>query len=195
MAYTIEDGKDFVTAARSVLEISSMSPRFDVNLLANAFRKFDTKEMVAVRIIHHPTGTTIGFGITEERAEVINGVINKASEAISKNKGLTKEALSEMVTEVSILEEPVKMSQSPIMRLRQVELGKDGIVIEYGTKRFTFLPSYPVEKNLEKQAFFESACKESGLPEFYWKQPNINMYKFSAQTFVEETPGGNIVKR
>jgi AMMECR1 domain-containing protein len=54
------------------------------------------------------------------------------------------------------------------------------------------MPEFPVRHGLSKQQALEEACMHAKLPESYWKQPSVEVFYFTSQRFVEETPSGKV---
>jgi len=79
---------------------------------------------------------------------------------------------------------------SPLVRTKDplsLELGKHGIYIRRGWRSGTFLPQVATEYNMTKEEFLGSCCAhKAGLAEDAWKDPETEVYLYTAQIFSEE---------
>lgn len=90
---------------------------------------------------------------------------------------LKKEELGKLEVDVSVLTAPEALSYDSVDSLRkQVAVGEDGIVLEHGEHRATYLPQ--VWKQLKGfDAFFSSLCQKAGLGEGCLSlRPKISRY-------------------
>lgn len=94
---------------------------------------------------------------------------------------LEPEELDQISIEISVL--------TPLERLNdpsQIEIGKHGLVIEFGNRRGLLLPQVATEYGWDATSFLENTAVKAGLPPDTWKHPAANIYKFSAEVFDEE---------
>ncbi len=85
--------------------------------------------------------------------------------------------LSDIELEISVLT-PLKK----INALKEVEVGRDGLLIAKGTRRGLLLPQVPVENHWSKQTFLQQACLKAGLSKDAWKS-GAEIYTFEAIVF------------
>jgi AmmeMemoRadiSam system protein A len=81
--------------------------------------------------------------------------------------------------EISVLTPPQKISD-----IKQIEIGKHGLIISKGLRRGVLLPQVPVEWGWNRDDFLKAICQKAGLPENAWKQ-GAELFIFSAQVFSE----------
>ena len=81
--------------------------------------------------------------------------------------------------EISVLTPPQKISD-----IKQIEIGKHGLIISKGLRRGLLLPQVPVEWGWNRDDFLKAICQKAGLPEDAWKE-GAELYIFSAQVFSE----------
>ncbi|MFC1589603.1 AmmeMemoRadiSam system protein A [Pseudomonadota bacterium] len=95
---------------------------------------------------------------------------------------LRKDELEQLDIHISILGTPEKMLfDSEDDLLRQIEPGVDGLIMEKGRHRGTFLPS--VWKQLPEARDFLNHLKiKSGLPENYWSD-SIKIQRYHVEEF------------
>ncbi len=194
--YTDDQGIQLVRAARSSIELQIRSPFFNPKMVSDSLEQINGNDIVSIKIIHHPTKTLRSFFTTEHKKDsIVHSVINAALTAAFKNPNtipMSEKELDEHVIRLDILAEPVLMEGSYVSRLKSFELGKHGIIVEYGSHKSMLLPSYATDRRIDKSTFMGDACEAAGLPRNYWKQPNVKIYKFDTQTFAEENPNGNV---
>lgn len=95
---------------------------------------------------------------------------------------ITMDELDKMDIEISVLS-PLKLTNDPL----SLRLGIDGIFIKKGNLSGCFLPQVATETNWSKQQFLSYCCShKAGLPEAAWKQPDTEVYLFSAEVFGED---------
>jgi len=92
---------------------------------------------------------------------------------------LTLEELPEMKIEISVLTLP-----EPIKDVKEIELGKHGIIVSKGSSKGLLLPQVPVEWDWDLETYLEHGCLKAGLAEDEWKK-EAKIEVFSAQVFSE----------
>jgi hypothetical protein len=92
---------------------------------------------------------------------------------------LTPEELPRTKIEISVLSLP-----KPIKDIREIEVGKHGIIVSKGLNKGLLLPQVPVEYDWDLETFLRHGCLKAGLDEDEWKK-NVEIEVFSAQVFSE----------
>jgi uncharacterized protein (TIGR00296 family) len=105
-----------------------------------------------------------------------------------------KSELSRIVVEVSILTKPRLIECLPKDYPRHVKIGKDGLIVRKGFHGGLLLPQVAEEMKLTAKDFLRHTCLKAGLMPDFWLEGDCKIYKFQAQVFGEETPGGEIEK-
>ena len=94
---------------------------------------------------------------------------------------LRVDELSRCHIEVSVLS-PLERTQDPL----SLELGTHGIYIKRGAATGCFLPQVATETGWSKEQFLGTCCShKAGLPPDAWKQPDTEVYLFTAQVIEE----------
>jgi len=95
-------------------------------------------------------------------------------------KPLSKDELKDINLEVSILTEPILVKYNNIEDLKnKIKIGKDGIILKYGSYQATFLPQVWDDLN-NFELFFSHLCLKAGLEvNCLSKHPVI--YKYQVQ--------------
>jgi len=81
---------------------------------------------------------------------------------------------------------------SPLKRIRsvdEVEVGKHGLVMKRGLYQGLLLPQVATEQSWDRDAFLEHTCYKAGLPGDAWRDPDTEIYIFSAEVFSEDQKG------
>ncbi len=93
---------------------------------------------------------------------------------------LTPEELKDTVIEISVL--------SPLQRIRSVrdiKVGRHGLLIKLGAAQGLLLPQVATENQWDRQTFLEHVCLKAGLPKDAWRSPEAELLVFEAQVFHE----------
>lgn len=72
----------------------------------------------------------------------------------------------------------------PVDDIKEVEIGRHGLVIEFGRRRGLLLPQVAVEWGLTSEQFAAQTCVKAGLPNDAW-QKGAKLFKFEAEVFGE----------
>jgi len=71
------------------------------------------------------------------------------------------------------------------IRPEDVEVGRHGLLIGYGSRRGVLLPQVPVEQGWNRETFLAHTCRKAGLPEDTWRKPGVEILGFTAVVFGE----------
>lgn len=90
--------------------------------------------------------------------------------------------------EISVLSEPQPLFYAdPDDLLRKLRPEIDGVILERGWNRGTFLPQV-WEQLPEPEVFLSHLCQKAGLPSNAWKWPDIRISLYKVEKFMEEKP-------
>ncbi len=104
---------------------------------------------------------------------------------------MQEKELEDLRVEVSVLSAPEPLSYaSPDDLIAQLRPGVDGVVIESGWNRATFLPQV-WEKLPDPRQFLEHLCLKAYLPADAYRKPGLDIYTYQVEKFEE----GEDVKR
>ncbi len=84
--------------------------------------------------------------------------------------------LDELDVHVSVLD--------PLRRMRdlsELQVGRDGILVQLGWHRGALLPSVAVEERWDAVRFLERTCIKAGLPPSAWRDPKALVELFSTE--------------
>jgi len=133
----------------------------------------------------HVSGKLHGcIGMIEPRASLGEAIIKCAISAALEDprfSPMRPEEAQQAEIEVSLL--------SPVERIRveQIEIGKQGLLLENGLKRGLLLPQVAVEHRLDREAFLRETCYKAGLAGDAWKDPETKIYGFTCEV-IRENP-------
>ncbi|MDI6743358.1 MAG: AmmeMemoRadiSam system protein A, partial [Smithella sp.] len=91
---------------------------------------------------------------------------------------LKKDELNQLTFEISVL--------SPLERIRdihEIEVGRHGLYIVSGYNSGLLLPQVATEYRWDRETFLEQTCYKAGLNPQSWKDPETEIYIFSADYF------------
>jgi AmmeMemoRadiSam system protein A len=96
------------------------------------------------------------------------------------------EELDDLHVEVSVLSSPQPLSYNgPDDLIAKLRPGVDGVVIERGWNRATFLPQV-WEKLPAPHEFLEHLCLKAYLPSDSYHRPDLHVYTYQVEKFEEE---------
>jgi hypothetical protein len=110
---------------------------------------------------------------------------------------LNSNEMNKIVFEISVLTKPELIKvKNPQEHLNKIEIGKDGLIVEYDIYRGLLLPQVPLQFKpvWNAETFLEQTCIKSGLLPDMCLDCKIKIYKFQAQIFKEKTPNGEITQ-
>ncbi len=95
---------------------------------------------------------------------------------------LTAVELKDIDLEISVLSQPHRVKDAS-----EIQLGKDGVIVNNGNHQGIFLPQVADETGWSKEEFLSQLCSQkAGLPPDAWKDPNTALYVFTADVFAEK---------
>ncbi|HEY7284608.1 MAG TPA: AmmeMemoRadiSam system protein A [Vicinamibacterales bacterium] len=72
----------------------------------------------------------------------------------------------------------------PVSSADEIEIGRDGLVVEERWSRGLLLPQVATEWNWDREAFLAQTCRKAGLPRDAWKR-GARIWRFEAEVFGE----------
>lgn len=97
---------------------------------------------------------------------------------------LRKEEYDVIDIEISVLS-PIE----PVKDVRDITVGRDGLIISRGFNSGLLLPQVPEEQGWDRDTFLAHTCYKAGLPAQAWQEKGTRIEKFSAQVFGEKELG------
>ena len=196
--YSSADGKLAVSLARRAIEAhlkgKDIGPPRD---LPEAFRR---KSGVFVTLNTHPDHDLRGcIGYPEPVMPLVEAILDSAVSAASRDprfRPVSSRELSKIVVEVSLLTPPELVNvKKPADYLKEIVIGRDGLIADNGFGRGLLLPQVPVEQGWDVHEFLDHTCMKAGLDAAAWTEKGTRLYRFTAEIFDELEPGGNVEAR
>jgi len=94
---------------------------------------------------------------------------------------VTKDEVAHLEIEISVLT-PIR----EIADIREIEIGKHGIIIERGSHSGLLLPQVATEYGWNRETFLDHTCTKAGLSSDAWQKDGTRIKIFSADIFHEE---------
>jgi len=130
----------------------------------------------------HKNGNLRGcIGYIEGIKPIIQTIKNMAISAAFNDPrfpSLQKKEFPKLNIEISILTPLVKVNN-----VKNIEIGRDGLIIKQGFRQGLLLPQVATENNWNVDEFLQNTCLKAGLPLTAWKDSATDIKKFSAQVF------------
>lgn len=93
---------------------------------------------------------------------------------------LEERELSECEIEISVLTAP-RLIESP----DEIEIGRDGLILELDGRRGLLLPQVATEWGFDRERFLAELSRKAGLPPDAWRRPGARVWVFQAEVFSE----------
>lgn len=187
--YSLSDGGKLVRAARNAIELNILSPDFKRESVEKTISEFDLPTGVFITLRHYPTGELrgqIGFPMPKQSlSKLLVEAALAASSEDPRHVPVSHLEFDHLVVEVSLLSKPDRITPKAAAKAKQ---GKEGLIVQYGFHEGILLPGKDLEKKLDPEEYLAKLCKEAGIPEYSWKDPNAKLYKFTSRTFRESSP-------
>ncbi len=143
------------------------------------------QEKFGVFVTLHKFGELRGcIGYVEGIKPLYQAVMDMAKAAAFEDPRFPPVELSEVPDldiEISVLS-PLKKIES----IDEIVIGKHGLIMQRGFHRGLLLPQVATEWNWNREEFLRQTCLKAGLPPDAWKDPETEIYIFSAEIFSEK---------
>jgi hypothetical protein len=193
---TIKEGTKAVQFARQIIEDYVKHHK---TIASDLEKIFHEKQGVFVTLHTYPEHELRGcIGIPLPVMSLHDAIIESAQSATRDPRfpPLAEQELNAIIVEVTILTKPelIKVKQ-PQDYLKQIEVGRDGLIIEQGFYKGLLLPQVPIEQAWDTEEFLAHTCMKAGLLPDAWVDKNTKISKFSGQIFTETKPKGSIKEK
>jgi len=194
--FSLEEGKLLVRIAREVVE--EYVRRRKIPPRPNVPASFLQPRGVFVTLTKRgELRGCIGYPFpTRPLIEALTDAAISAATRDPRFEPVSPDELGEIEVEVSVLSEPEEIAvKHPSEYLEKIEIGRDGLIVEWGGYAGLLLPQVPVEWGWDVEEFLCQTCMKAGLPPDYWLRKDVKVKKFTAQIFREKSPRGKIEER
>ena len=189
------DGEKLVKMARkAVTEFLRNNSKIDV---VEFNSKFDFSSGVFVTLNKQDSlRGCIGYPLPIKKLS--DGLIDAAISAATQDTRFSPVSIDELdkiTFEVTVLTPPVEIKvEQPSEYLKQIQVGKDGLIVENSYSSGLLLPQVPTEYGWDVEEFLEYTCQKAGLEKDAWKDKDTKISKFQGVIFKEESPNGTIIR-
>ncbi len=135
----------------------------------------------------------IGFPLPEK--PLYQGVVEAAIAAATEDPRflpLDMQELDNIIFEISVLTPPEQITVSPANYGKEIQIGRDGLILHWRFGSGLLLPQVPVELKWDVEEYLANICYKAGAPPDVWLDANSKLYKFQATVFKEVEPKGEI---
>lgn len=87
------------------------------------------------------------------------------------------------------------MVKSPLDLPLNIEVGRDGLLVEGAGGRGLLLPQVAVDEGFDAEEFLNQCCLKAGLTPDAWVTRGVRVARFQGQIFSEEEPRGKVFER
>ena len=163
----------------------------------------DTQEKAGVFVTLNYVTTTkkeylrgcIGFPLPER--PLYQGMVEAAIAAATEDPRfppLDIQELDNILFEISVLTPPERITVSPADYGKEIEIGRDGLILQWRFGSGLLLPQVPVELKWDVEQYLANICYKAGAPPDVWLDPSSKLYKFQATVFKEVEPKGEVIR-
>lgn len=97
---------------------------------------------------------------------------------------LNENEFNDLEFEVTVLTKPEMITVAHYDQyVDEIEIGRDGLIIQKGYARGLLLPQVAVENAFTKEEFLEHTCMKAGISADSWMDESCDVFKFQGQIF------------
>ena len=97
---------------------------------------------------------------------------------------LSEKEFDDLEFEVTVLTKPQLIEvTNPDQYFDEIEIGRDGLIIQKGYAKGLLLPQVAVEYAFTKEEFLEHTCMKAGISTDSWMDASCDVFKFQGQIF------------
>ncbi len=137
----------------------------------------------------------IGFPLPEK--PLYQGVVEAAVAAATEDPRfppLDIKELDNIIFEISVLTPPQQITVSQANYRKEIQIGRDGLILHWRFGSGLLLPQVPVEFKWGVEEYLANICYKAGAPPDVWRDPTTKLYKFQAIVFKEALPKGEVIR-
>ncbi|WP_407432945.1 TIGR00296 family protein [Methanobrevibacter sp.] len=127
------------------------------------------------------------IGYPEPVKSLIESTIDVAISAAFEDPrfpALKTEEYGDLEFEVTVLTQPELIEVAhPKQYFDEIEIGRDGLIIQKGYARGLLLPQVAPENGFDVETFLEHTCMKAGISADSWMDESCDVYKFQGQIF------------
>ncbi len=132
--------------------------------------------------VHRELRGCIGYPGSEKRLdEVVGHCAVAAATEDPRFPTLSASEFSDLTVEISVLTPIRKVND-----LSEIEVGRDGLILQDGFRKGLLLPQVATEHHWDRDTFLSHTCLKAGLRPDAWRT-GAKIFKFQAEVFSEGT--------
>ena len=116
--------------------------------------------------------------------EVVRQVAVSAARSDPRFPAVQLDELSALRIEISVLSTPERVSTSALCAGALV-IGRHGVLVRRGRVQAVLLPQVATENGFNAETFLNAVCHKAGLAPRAWREPDTQVFTFTADVFVE----------
>ena len=123
------------------------------------------------------------LGTLDERTPLAASVARLGADVATEDFRFPRVTVAELprvTIDLSVLTPPERVTNP-----ENIEVGRDGLIVEQGNRRGLLLPQVATEHGWDRETLLEQTCVKAGLPATAW-QHGATVRKFQAEVFAEE---------
>ena len=192
----LNDGKKAVIYARKIVEEYVKNQTVPITDLKGFFNEKHGAFVTIHTFPNHDLRGCVGIPLPVMSLQDAIGEGAKSATHDPRFPPLDVNELKKIIIEVTILSKPEKINaESPEDYLSEIEIGRDGLIVEQGLFKGLLLPQVPVEQGWNKEEFLSHTCMKAGLMPDAWFNKSTILYRFNGQIFTEIEPYGEIMEK
>jgi uncharacterized protein len=193
---TLMEGAELVTLARTAVE-----KYLQESVIIRSEKEMPEKSGIFVTLNYLTSSKNeylrgcIGFPLPEK--PIHQGVIEAAIAAATEDPRfppLEKQEIDNIIFEVSVLTRPQEIKANPANYGKEIQIGRDGLILHWRFGSGLLLPQVPVELKWDVDEYVSNICYKAGAPPDVWLDPSSKLYKFQAAVFKEVEPRGKVIR-
>lgn len=181
MALTPDARRELLRIAREAIAAAVHGRRFAAHGEAEG-----TRDPGGAFVTVHRDGELRGcIGQVEAREPLADAVAHCAASAATRDPRFPPLTAAELDAGTDI-EISVLTPMQRVTSIEEIEVGRDGLLIEQGHRSGLLLPQVATEWKWDRDTFVAQTCRKAGLPPDSWKH-GATIYRFQAEIFSEKT--------
>jgi uncharacterized protein (TIGR00296 family) len=192
--FTDQEGELAVRIARAVIEKKLGRKNVEIPEMTEQFKK---DSGVFVTLNTYPSKHLRGcIGYPEPIMALGKALKDVAVSAATRDPRFPPVTIDEMdsiVIDVTLLTPPERIRyQDEGDLIRQIRIGRDGLIAKRSFYSGLLLPQVPVEYNWSVEEFLSHTCMKAGLHLEEWRRGDVEFHKFQGKVYGEASPGGPV---
>ncbi|MBW2997595.1 AmmeMemoRadiSam system protein A [Candidatus Woesearchaeota archaeon] len=181
---TEEQGRQLLELARNSIKSYFSGEEIDLK----DYKQFNKKQGVFVTLNkNNELRGCIGFPYpTQELYRAVFDAARAAAFEDPRFPKLEQDELKDIKIDISVLTVPEEITAQPEDIPKDIEIGKDGLIVKSNHGSGLLLPQVFTEYKCTQEQALQMTCQKAGLKTDAWKDESNKILKFQAQVFKEK---------